>query len=343
MKSYQNHSLEQYNTFAIPAVCPKIYFPCSLDELKELCLLEATPWYVLGEGSNTLFIDENTPVIIKPEIKGISVLDKADCFVITVGCGENWHQLVSYCIDNDYGGLENLALIPGSVGAAPVQNIGAYGVEVADFITQVHWFEFSSQILHKFNNEDCQFDYRESIFKNELLGKGVIVDITLTLPKLWQPKLSYAGLDHLPNNVSMNDVFQKVISIRQAKLPDPKVLPNCGSFFKNPIVNQNKLQALQSKFGDMPAYPQTDGKVKLAAGWLIDKAGFKGFRDKGVGIHELQALVLVNYESKKGQCLAHLAKTVQTTIARQFGIQLEVEVRILSNQGLISLNGQKSD
>ena len=341
MKSYQNYSLEQYNTFAIPAVCPKIYFPCSVDELKEFCLHLDSPFYVLGEGSNTLFNDETTPVIVKPEIKGIEVSEQPESFIIKVGCGENWHQLVSFCINKGYGGLENLALIPGSIGAAPVQNIGAYGVEIADFITQIHWFEFSNQMLHCFDNEDCQFGYRESIFKNELLGKGVIVDVTLTLPKLWKPKLSYAGLDHLSSNISIQEVFQKVISIRQAKLPDPKELPNSGSFFKNPIVNQDKYHALLNEFGGMPAYPQTDGNVKLAAGWLIDKAGFKGFRDKDVGIHELQALVLINYGSKKGEHLANLATIVRVAINKKFGILLEVEVRILSSEGLVTLNKRK--
>jgi len=295
-------------------------------------------FYVLGAGSNTLFIDETTPIIIQPNIKGITVTEQKDNYLIKVGCGENWHQLVTFCIENGYGGIENLALIPGSVGAAPVQNIGAYGVELADVITEVQWFEFESQKVHCFDKQACQFAYRDSIFKKTLLGKGIIVDITLSLPKVWQPKLAYAGLDKLGSDVSMENVFQKVIAIRQAKLPDPQTLPNCGSFFKNPIVKQNKYQALLAEFGDMPAYPQANGTVKLAAGWLIEKAGYKGFRLGEVGVHELQALVLVNYGSTKGKQLAELARLIQVAIYEKFKLSLEAEVRILSSRGLVSLN-----
>jgi len=343
MKSYQSYSLKEHNTFALPAVCPSIHFPTSINEIREAFQQINGPFYVLGEGSNTLFIDEATPTIIKPNIKGITVTENGGNFLITAGCGENWHQLVTFCMENGYGGVENLALIPGCVGAAPVQNIGAYGVELADVIMHVNWFEFDTQKVHCFDKDACQFAYRDSIFKKALLGKGIIVDITLSLPKLWQPKLTYTGLDQLDSKVSIADVFQKVIAIRQEKLPDPMVLPNCGSFFKNPIVSQKKFQTLLTEFGEMPAYPQANGTVKLAAGWLIEKAGYKGFRMGDVGVHEFQALVLVNYGTKKGEKLAQLASLVQAEIHKKFNLSLEAEVRVLSDAGLIALNWNESN
>lgn len=342
MKTYQNYSLQKHNTFALPAICPAIYFPTSREQLAETCLQVNQPFYVLGEGSNTLFLDETTPVIIKPDIKGIWVTEREGSFLIKAGSGENWHNLVSFCVEHNYGGLENLALIPGSVGAAPVQNIGAYGVELSDVIEQVSWFEFESRQVHSFDKKACRFAYRESIFKKALFGKGIIIDVTLSLPKKWQPQLTYSGLDKLGESVCIKDIYQKVITIRQAKLPDPQVLPNCGSFFKNPVVSQMQYQALEVEFGEMPAYPQKDGKVKLAAGWLIDKAGFKGFRENKVGVHDLQALVIVNYGTSEGKHLANLAKKIQKAITHKFGIALEAEVRVLSSDGLVLLESKQA-
>jgi UDP-N-acetylmuramate dehydrogenase len=341
LKSNQNYSLKNHNTFAVDASCPAIYYPSSETELRELCQQLPSPFYVLGEGSNTLFIDENTPSIIKPQMKGIAVREVTDGFFIDVGCAENWHQLVTFCVERDIGGIENLALIPGSVGAAPVQNVGAYGVELADILINVRWFDFTSQTIHDFDRDQCQFGYRDSIFKNKLLGKGVITGLTLFLAKNWRPTLGYSGLDCLAKNSSIADIYQQVVAIRKAKLPDPKLLPNGGSFFKNPVVNMTKYRYLCAKFGDMPAYPQSSGRIKLAAGWLIEKTGLKGFRLGDVGIHSKQALVLVNYSGTKGQPIADLANLVQKQVEKKFGVFLEAEVSIISQFGMAELHSRK--
>ena len=341
MKSYQNYSLKNHNTFAVDASCPFIYYPSSESELRELCQGLPSPFYVLGEGSNTLFVDDNTPSIIQPQMKGISVRETTTCFFIDVGCAENWHHLVSFCVQRGIGGLENLALIPGSVGAAPVQNIGAYGVELADRLTKVRWFDFANQTMHDFDRDQCQFGYRDSIFKNKLLGKGVITGLTLSLAKNWHPTLGYSGLESLAENSSVAEIYQQVVAIRKAKLPDPKLLPNSGSFFKNPVVNMEQYQHLCAMFGDMPAYPQSTGQIKLAAGWLIEKVGLKGFRLGDVGIHSLQALVLVNYSGTKGQPIADLAYLVQKQVEKKFGVFLEAEVRIISQFGMTELDYRK--
>ncbi|WP_440877622.1 UDP-N-acetylmuramate dehydrogenase [Thalassotalea sp. PLHSN55] len=326
-------SLKRHNSFAVNAYTPKIHQPSNIDELNQLVSLLDKPFYILGDGSNTLFADQQAPEIIKPNFTGIEIESLEQCYRIKVAASENWHQLVVSCVEQGIGGLENLALIPGSVGAAPVQNIGAYGVDIAMFCTEVSWYDFASQTLKTLTAEQCQFSYRDSIFKSSLKNKGLITHVTFELPTLWQPVLNYAGLDSLPATVTCKEVMAKVIEIRQQKLPDPKSLGNAGSFFKNPVVSAEKFKQLQLSFGDMPHYVQTNGEVKLAAGWLIDQAGLKGYRTGNVGVHAKQALVLVNYGSESGQDIVELAKFVCVKVAQKFNVELEPEVRLITRTG----------
>lgn len=325
--------LQHYNSFNVKAITPTIYFPKTVADLVKLPDFIDRSFYILGDGSNTLFVDNNAPVIIKPDFKGITFSETDECYVVTVGAGENWHDLVCLCIENQVYGLENLALIPGSVGAAPVQNIGAYGLELANFCTQVKWFEFASKKIKVLSGEDCQFSYRDSIFKQALHNKGIIIEVVLTFPKKWQANLSYAGLTELGKAPSAKQVMDRVINLRQAKLPDPSKLPNAGSFFKNPIVTEEKLTSLQNTYPQIPFYPQGSDLVKLAAGWLIEQAGLKGYRVKNVGVHENQALVLVNYSGDQGGEVVMLAKYVQQQVLTKFNITIDPEVRMITAKG----------
>lgn len=333
MESIHQFPLKNHNSFSVQSICPTIYFIKTLADLKLLPDLSKCHYYILGDGSNTLLVEPYAPIIIKPDFKGVNITEKADSFVVSVGAGENWHQLVCSLLDQNIYGLENLALIPGSVGAAPVQNIGAYGVEFSDFCQQVKWFDFASQTLKTLSKQDCQFSYRNSVFKKSLYNQGIITEVVFNFPKLWRANLSYAGLNELGTDPTAAQVMARVIMLRQAKLPDPIKLPNAGSFFKNPIVNEEKLALLKKIYPSIPYYPQDKGEVKLAAGWLIEKAGLKGYSDNGVGVHEHQALVLVNYESDTGIAIVMLAKYVQQQVFQKFDILISPEVRIVTEQG----------
>ncbi len=326
-------SLKQMNSFGVCVYSKQLLTIQNYKDLAELSALKSDNLFVLGEGSNTLFIDEQAPTIIHIMLKGIQVKELTDAYQVTVAAGENWHQLVDYCVKNKMYGLENLALIPGSVGAAPVQNIGAYGVEFADFCQSVTWYDFSTASENNFTKEECRFSYRSSIFKQQLKGKGIITKVTLLLPKVWQANLSYAGLGELPKKVSAAQVMAKVIALRKSKLPDPKSLPNAGSFFKNPIISQQEFNCLSEKYCSIPHYLQDDGRVKIAAAWLIDQAGLKGKRLGKVGVHINQALVLVNYQNGSGKDLLNLARYVQDKVFKKFTLKIEPEVRLISSTG----------
>jgi len=338
MEFAQQFALQNYNSFNIKAITPKICFPKTVADLEQLPDFADKAFYILGEGSNTLFVDYHAPIIIKPEFKGISISETRDSYIVTVGAGENWHDFVCLCIEQGIYGLENLALIPGSVGAAPVQNIGAYGQELSNFCIQVKWFEFSSKIIKKINNKSCQFSYRDSIFKQTLHNKGIITEVTFSFPKLWQANLLYSGLSVLGDSPTATQVMDRVISLRQMKLPDPGKLPNAGSFFKNPIVNEKTLILLKKGYPTIPFYPQGGNLVKLAAGWLIEQAGLKGYCKKGVGVHENQALVIVNYTSEQGKDIVALAKYVQKQVLTKFNILITPEVRMITANGEQSFN-----
>lgn len=341
MKSQTLFNLKPYNSFAVRSVCSHIYYLQSVSDLNLLTLNQGEALYVLGEGSNTLFVDADSPVIIKPEFKGITVTEDELFYTLEVAAGENWHKLVEYCLHRGINGLENLALIPGSVGAAPVQNIGAYGVEFSDFCYGVSWFEFDTKQHHFLSHAQCEFSYRHSLFKEHLKNKGVITQVTLRIPKRWKSVLTYHGLDTLPLESNAQDIMLAVIALREAKLPDPNKLPNAGSFFKNPEITHEKYVQLKSKYFDIPSYLLPDHKVKIAAGWLIDKCGLKGFTRNNVGVHDKQALVLVNYNSINGQDVVSLARYVQTKVFDTFDIILEPEVRAVYSTGEAPMNLDK--
>ncbi|MCW8866268.1 MAG: UDP-N-acetylmuramate dehydrogenase [Colwellia sp.] len=333
MESSQQFPLQMHNSFNVKAVCPTIYFLNNLSDLELLPDLNDCNFYILGDGTNTLFVDQNTPIIIKPDFKGIEIIEEEESYIVRVGAGENWHELVKTCLANGIYGLENLALIPGSVGAAPVQNIGAYGVEFADFCKQVKWFEFLTNTHKNLSSEACNFSYRNSIFKQSLYNKGVITEVEFKFPKVWRANLAYAGLNELAKNSTAEQVMNKVISLRQSKLPDPKVLANAGSFFKNPIIAQAEAEQLKLQYPSIPLYVQDDEQVKVAAGWLIEHAGLRGFQKNGVGVHKRQALVLVNYENDSGQEIIRLAKYVQQKVLAKYKILISPEVRMITEQG----------
>ena len=334
-------TVQNMNTLAIDAYCPNIIEISSLEQLVELSLPDQA-FYILGEGSNTLFTDNTTPTLLLPRLKGIEVHEAADHYFLKVAAGENWHRLVEYTVANNMPGLENLALIPGSVGAAPVQNIGAYGVELADLCHSLDWFEFDTKRVKTLTAKQCQFGYRDSVFKRELKGKGLITSVTFALPKQWQPRLNYAGLNQLDNSVTASEVIARVVSIRNSKLPNPAELANAGSFFKNPVVSQALFEQLSEHYPELPHFPQANHQVKLAAGWLIEQAGLKGYRLGDAGIHEQQALVLVNFGTASGQEIAELAKLVIAKVAEKFSVELVPEVRLIGANGETSLSAELS-
>jgi UDP-N-acetylmuramate dehydrogenase len=331
--------LAQYNSFAVNAQAAGLLILESEGDLLDLASSLDKPFYVLGEGSNTLFIEDFAGTIIMPQFKGIHLQRRQEYIEVKVAAGENWHNLVCYCLEQGVHGLENLALIPGSVGAAPVQNIGAYGRELADFLYCLQWYDLTAGKLCTLGREECALGYRDSIFKGELEGRGIVTSVTLRLPVNWQPMLEYAGLHDLANRhsrVEPQQVFDQVVAIRQQKLPSPQEIANAGSFFKNPVVSSSAFNQLQKAYPAIPNYPLANGQVKLAAGWLIDQCGLKGHRQGSVGMHQHQALVLVNHGDASGAELWQYANWVQAQVMEKFALQLVPEVRILAASGLIN-------
>ena len=269
-------------------------------------------------------------------IKGISIdREEKNVVYITVNAGENWHELVLWCVDNNYGGIENLSLIPGNVGTCPIQNIGAYGIEVKDTISKVEALEIETGKLVSFSNDECNFGYRNSIFKNEVKGKYIITSVSFKLTKdTHQLNTTYGAIDvELASkeikSPTLKDVSDAVIAIRKSKLPDPKEIGNSGSFFKNPVVSKVKFLEVQKEYPTIPSYSVSDTEIKIPAGWLIEQAGFKGKRFGNYGVHEKQALVLVNYGNATGVEIYQLAEKIQKTILRKFGVALEIEVNVI--------------
>jgi len=296
---------------------------------------------VLGGGSNILFVGNYEGLVIYPQLKGLDILYEDETSVrLGVSASEVWHDFVEYCLENEYFGLENLALIPGSVGASPVQNIGAYGVEVASFIESVECFDFVEGEFINLSNTQCEFGYRESFIKRAGQGRYLVTRVVFNLSKQFNPDLSYKPLaDHFANckNVSARELFDRVCQIRRKKLPNPDELANAGSFFKNPIIEEGHYRRLKRKHVGLVAYPVKNESLKtykLAAGWLIEKAGFKGKVFGKVGVHKKQALVLVNYSDHDGQNIVNLAHLIIRKIRELFGVTLEPEVRILGSRKL---------
>lgn len=292
-------------------------------------------WYILGAGNNTLFTHDYDGVVLTPTCRGMEILEDNDDYVdIRVEAGADWDTLVQWSVDNGLWGLENLSAIPSSVGAAPVQNIGAYGAEAKDVITRVEYFDCRTMNILHLTNEECRFAYRESIFKQELRGIAIIMAVEMRLWREAKPNLGYGDVMReveALGGVSLANIRRAISAIRGRKLPDPKVLGNAGSFFKNPIVGRDVAARLLEEYPSMPHYdvPNEPDKVKLAAGWLIDQSGLKGYREHGVGVHEHQALVLVNYGTASGYDVKHFADFVISVVEHKFGVTISAEVNIL--------------
>ncbi len=335
MNIQENISLKKYNTFGIDVNAKRFISVSSVYELQQL-LKDEKDLFLLSGGSNMLLTKNIEKLVVHLNIKGISIDRENDNSVyLTVNAGENWHEFVLWSIEQGYGGIENLSLIPGNVGTSPIQNIGAYGIEVKDTITKVEAIEIETNKLVSFSNEECAFGYRNSIFKNDAKGKYIITSVGFQLTKSnHELNTSYGAIEKELSekkiqNPSIKDVSNAVIAIRQSKLPDPNKIGNSGSFFKNPVISIGHFDELKSKYPTIPSYPISDSEIKVPAGWLIEQSGFKGKRFGEYGVHEKQALVLVNYGNANGEEIYQLAKHIQNTIKENFKIDLEIEVNVI--------------
>lgn len=331
-------SLKPYNTFGINAYARWFIELQSVEQAVEFVtdnLWQGQQMYILGGGSNILLTKNFDGVVVKNSIHGKTVTKETDAHVwLKVGAGENWHNLVLYCLKKDWGGIENLSLIPGNVGATPIQNIGAYGVEIKDVFESLEALHLPTGNIHIFHSEDCKFGYRDSIFKNEARGKYLITSVTYKLTKKDHIlNTSYApvarAFEESSEAPTIQKISQKIIEIRSSKLPDPKIIGNAGSFFKNPLVSKEKFVKISDMYQRVPHYPAGEEQVKLAAGWLIETCGWKGQRFGDYGVHDKQALVLVNHGNASGLKIFELSQRIQNSVKAHFGIQLEREVNVL--------------
>ncbi len=330
----KNISLLPYNTFGINVKSKKfIGIENTLELIKVLNQNKEEKILILGGGSNLLLTQDFEGLVIKMENRGIKIVQEDNQSAsVKVAAGENWHDFVMWCLNNNLGGVENLALIPGSVGAAPIQNIGAYGVELEEVFESCEALFLNNNEIKTFTKSDCKFGYRNSIFKNNLKGKCIICSVNFRLKKPpHNINTFYLGLSEklTSDNPSIQSIAQAVIEIRSAKLPNPNQIKNSGSFFKNPLLSAKQFKALQNQYFEMPNYPDQEGKIKIPAAWLIDTLGYKGYREKDVGVHENQALVLVNYGNASGAEIKKLALEIKSKVLKTFGIDLEFEVNIL--------------
>jgi len=336
MQIHENFPLKPYNTFSIDAKARFFNSFSFVEELEEkLMMYSEYPILILGGGSNILFTKDYHGAVLKNEIKGIELQhEDAEHVYVKVGAGENWHQFVLYCINHNWAGVENLSLIPGNIGASPIQNIGAYGVELDDVFWSLEAFHLSERKIHTFTATDCEFGYRDSVFKNRYKNEFAILSVTFQLKKKPIYHVSYGAITEELEKMGVKDlsikaVSQAVINVRNAKLPDPQKIPNAGSFFKNPEVTASKYEELKLKFPDIIAYPLAKGTVKLAAGWMIEKCGWKGYRKGDAGCHAKQALVLVNYGNATGKEIFALSEEILQSVKNKFDIVLEREVNII--------------
>ncbi|KAA5824126.1 UDP-N-acetylmuramate dehydrogenase [Algibacter amylolyticus] len=337
MQIQNNISLKPYNTFGIDAHAKHFVSVNNLEDLKHILSLKNQPnKLILGGGSNMLLTQDFDGLVIRINLKGIKIIsENEDSVKVQANAGENWHEFVLWCINNDFGGIENLSLIPGNVGTAPIQNIGAYGVELKDIFESCEAVELSTQKIKSFYKADCNFGYRNSVFKQEAKGKFIITSVTFKLSKKEHNlSINYGAITSQleamqVSKPTIQDVSKAVISIRESKLPNPKEIGNSGSFFKNPVISTAHFNTLLENFKDIPSYPISQEEVKVPAGWLIEKAGFKGKSFGAYGVHKNQALVLVNYGNAKGIDILNLSKLIQKTVMRIFGISIEAEVNIL--------------
>jgi UDP-N-acetylmuramate dehydrogenase len=341
MQILENFSLQPFNTFRIAAKARYFSTFSNVEELSQLLKNDKQRTLILGGGSNILLTKDFDGLVLKNEIKGISMVKEDDDHVyVKVGAGENWHQFVLHCIDNNWAGIENLSLIPGNVGASPMQNIGAYGVEIREVFQELKAFHLREKTNYVFGLKDCEFGYRDSVFKNKYKDQFVILNVTFRLNRKPTFNTSYGAVEKELENMGVKElsikaISQAVINIRSSKLPDPAVIGNAGSFFKNPTIPKTQFTQLKSEFDNLVGYQNSDGTVKLAAAWLIEHAGpndftsWKGYRAGDAGCHEKQALVLVNYGNAKGEEIYNLSQKIQLSVKEKFGIQLEREVNII--------------
>jgi UDP-N-acetylmuramate dehydrogenase len=338
MQIQENISLRQYNTFGIDVKARYFSVFKSTDELYEVINPKSQISnfkFILGGGSNILFTKDINGLVLKNEIDGIEKTNEDEEFVyVRVGAGVNWHSFVMDCVQKNFGGVENLSLIPGNVGASPMQNIGAYGVEIKDVFQELEALHIGDKAVVKFSNHDCEFGYRESVFKRKYKNQFVILNVTYKLRKQPQFNTSYGAINQElelmgVKELSIQKISQAVMNIRSSKLPDPKKIGNAGSFFKNPEVPVEKFQTLQEQFPSVVGYSLPNGHVKLAAGWLIEQCGWKGYRKGDAGCHAKQALVLVNYANASGEEIYNLSEEILQSVQQKFGIGLEREVNIV--------------
>jgi len=337
MQIHTNFSLKNYNTFGIEAKAKQFVAVHSIDELKTVLENHATEKkFILGGGSNMLLTQDIDSLVIHIDLKGKKILKEDDDFVwVESQAGENWHEFVLWTIDQNFGGLENMSLIPGNVGTTPVQNIGAYGAEIKDTFVSCEAMEITTQKMKSFSKEECRFGYRESIFKHEVKDKYIITSVTFKLTnRNHKISVEYGDIkaELAKNNIerpSLKDVSNAVITIRNSKLPNPKELGNSGSFFKNPILSREQFLKVQEQFPDVKHFDISETEVKVPAGWLIEHSGLKGYRKDDAGVHKNQALVLVNYGKATGQDILSLSKYVQKTVFDKYGIAIEAEVNVI--------------
>ncbi|MDB4264220.1 UDP-N-acetylmuramate dehydrogenase [Flavobacteriaceae bacterium] len=330
----ENISLKKYNSFGIQAFSKKFFSLTETSQLKEVFeQSQGESIRVHGGGSNMLLTKDFEGLTLVIATKGISIINENDASaLVEVQAGENWHEFVLWCLKQNLGGVENLALIPGSVGASPIQNIGAYGVELKSVFHSCEVFEIENHCFKTFLNKECLFGYRDSIFKNKRKGMDIITSVRFKLQKAPHDlHVEYGDIQKYLEGKkhSIQEVAKAVISIRKSKLPDPKEIGNSGSFFKNPILKKEHFERLFQKYSDLPHYPNPDGTIKVPAGWLIEKMGFKGIREGDAGVHTKQALVLVNYANATGMEILALAEKIQKMAKKEFDISLETEVNIL--------------
>ena len=331
-----NITLKPFNTFGIDVKATEFASINSIQELRDVLNTNPTDLLILGGGSNMLLTKDVEALVLQINLKGISVISRSENSVqIEVAAGENWHELVCWCLNENFGGLENLSLIPGNVGTAPIQNIGAYGVELKDSFVSCEAINIQTKELRTFTKEECDFGYRNSIFKQELKGQYIITSVVFELSSQEHSlKTNYGAIETELQNYgikipTIQDVSKAVISIRNSKLPDPKIIGNSGSFFKNPVVSYSKFEILQALFPQIQHYKISAEAVKIPAGWLIDTAGFKGKTFGNFGVHAKQALVLVNYGGASGMDILNLSNQIQKAVKFIFDIDLETEVNIL--------------
>ena len=346
MQIQENYNIRPYNTFGIDAEAKRFAAFDSVEQLTRLLKDNRhSPLYILGGGSNVLFTDDYQGLILKNNLKGIQLIrEDSDYYYVQVAAGEPWHPFVMHCVEHGYAGLENLSLIPGLAGASPMQNIGAYGVEIKDYFFELEALCIEDQKIATFTKADCQFGYRESIFKTTLKGKYIILNVSFQLLKKPVLHLEYgaikeelvkAGIDLATSTPSIQDISQAVIRIRQSKLPDPNIIGNAGSFFKNPTIPLHQFEQLKVTHPNLPGYlaPKKTADIpdviKVAAGFLIEACGWKGYRQGDAGVHSRQALVLVNYGKASGQEILALSEKIIESVKVKFGISLEREVNII--------------